>query len=70
MGLCTLNLDTDDVHWSASRSDHFTPGIQPFSTLGIESSMGLKAVNAGIGEKISPAMNWTSVMKPIILLSY
>jgi len=60
-GLCALSLD--ELHALTT----LLQGSSLSSTHGTGSSMGLKAMNAGIGEKISPAMNWTSVMNPVIL---
>jgi len=83
LGLCLIKCECIEVWVSAllaSTQMAFTgqlhapttllQGSSPSSTHGIGSNMGLKAMNAGIGEKISPAMNWTSVMNPVILLSY
>jgi hypothetical protein len=67
MGLCTLNLYTaltGQLHASTT----LLQGSSPSSTHGIGNSIGLKAVNGGIGEKISPAMNWTSGIHSVILL--
>jgi len=72
LGLCLMERDCMEVCVSAlltSTQIAFTgqlhaptsllQGSSPSSTHGLGSSMGLKAVNAGIGEKISPTMKWT-----------